>query len=104
MLGRVPHDRPSHDHSYDEPVPAERPGAPVFERHMIRLSVAELTEERARCSDCGRTPLIGEEVHVYVPGQIVCELCRALRKTSPVATERMRHAEFGNTVRLHRKA
>jgi|SRR6516162_10026129 hypothetical protein len=104
MFGRVPHDRPSHDHPYDEPVPDERPGTPVLERHMVRLSVADLTEERARCSDCGRTPLIGELVHVYVRGEIVCELCRALRTASPVATERMRHAEFGSTVRLRRLA
>jgi hypothetical protein len=99
MLGREPSDRLP-----DEPPPEQRPGAPVFERHLIRLSVAELTEERARCSDCGRTPLIGEEVHVYVRGQIVCDLCRALRKAAPVATERMRHAEFGSTVRLHHVA
>lgn len=98
MLGRE-----SSDRSSDEPLPEERPGTPVLERHLIRLSVADLTEERARCSDCGRTPLIGEEVHVYVRGQIVCELCRALRRDSPVATERMRHGEFGSTVRLHRK-
>jgi hypothetical protein len=97
MLGREPLDR-----HLEEPLPEERPGAPVFERHLIRLSVAELTEERARCSDCGRTPLIGEEVHVYVRGQIVCELCRPLRTAKPIATERMRHAEFGHTVRVYR--
>ena len=102
MFGRVPHDRPSHDHPYDEPVPDERPGTPVLERHMVRLSVADLTEERARCSDCGRTPLIGENVHIYERGRIVCELCRQLRRAVPISTERVRHAEAGQTVRLRR--
>ena len=102
MFGRVPHDRPSHDHPYDEPVPDERPGTPVLERHMVRLSVADRTEERARCSDCGRTPLIGEDVHVYERGRIVCELCRQLRRAAPVSTVRVRHSEFGQTVRVRR--
>jgi hypothetical protein len=69
---------------------------------MLRLSVEGLTEERARCQDCGRTPLIGEDVHVYERGRIVCELCRQLRPQAPVSTERVRHSEAGQTVRLHR--
>ena len=80
----------------------ERVAAPVFERHFLRLSVAGLAEERARCSDCGRTPLIGEDVHVYERGRIVCELCRQLRRAAPVSTVRVRHSEFGQTVRVRR--
>jgi len=75
---------------------------PLFERHMLRLSVEELTEERARCGDCGRTPLIGEDVHHYEDGRIVCELCRQLRHDRPAATERVRHSEAGLTVRVQR--
>ena len=75
---------------------------PAFERHMLRVSVDELAEERARCSDCGRTPLIGEDVHVYERGEIVCELCRQLRPQPPVSIERVRHSEFGLAVRLTR--
>ena len=75
---------------------------PVFERHLLRVSVEELAEERARCSDCGRTPLIGEDVHRYERGRIVCELCRALRREAPVSTERVRHSEAGHAVRVQR--
>jgi len=45
-----------------------------------------LAEELARCSDCGRTPLIGESVHLYEPTDVVCELCRVLRYDSPVSS------------------
>jgi len=76
----------------------------LFEDHLLRLSVADLAQERARCCDCGRTPLIGEDVHVYERGRIVCELCRQLRPSQPVSTERVRHSEHGHTVRLYRAA
>jgi hypothetical protein len=76
--------------------------APELERHLLRLSVEGLTEERARCSDCRRTPLIGEDVHVYERGAIVCELCRQLRPAKPVSTERVHHSELGQAVRLYR--
>jgi len=76
--------------------------APLFERHLLRLSVEDLGEERARCGDCGRTPLIGEDVHIYDRGRIVCELCRQLRREPPVSTERVRHSEYGQAVRVHR--
>jgi hypothetical protein len=80
----------------------ERGRGYVIERNLFRLSVDGLTEERARCSDCGRTPLIGENVHIYERGRIVCELCRQLRRAAPISTERVRHAEAGQTVRLRR--
>jgi hypothetical protein len=69
---------------------------------MLRLSVDWLTGERARCSDCGRTPLIGEDVHTYEHGRTVCELCRQLRWEPPVSTDRVRHSEYGQTVRVRR--
>jgi hypothetical protein len=76
----------------------------VIERQLFRLSVESLSEERARCADCGRTPLIGENVHIYERGRIVCELCRQLRRAAPVSTERVRHADSGQTVRIRRVA
>ncbi len=84
--------------------PPERPAGPVFERHLLRLSVELLSEERHRCCDCGRTPLIGEDVHVYGRGEIVCELCRQLRPQKPISTDRVRHGEAGNAVRVYRAA
>ena len=75
-----------------------------FERLLLRAAVDELSADRARCGDCGRTPLIGEDVHRYGRGDVVCELCRMLRPDAPESTERVRHSEFGQAVRLRRVA
>ncbi len=63
-----------------------------FPLHHDRRPTAEelLAEELARCSDCGRTPLIGEHVHLYGPTDVVCELCRALRVDVPVSSALVR--------------
>jgi hypothetical protein len=75
-----------------------------LERLLLRAGVGVLAADRARCRDCGRTPLIGEELHRYERGAVVCELCRPLRASAPVSTERVRHSEYGQTVRLRRAA
>jgi hypothetical protein len=75
-----------------------------FERLLLRAAVDDLSADRARCRDCGRTPLVGEDVHRYERGVVVCELCRMLRPDAPESTERVRHSEFGQAVRLRRAA
>ena len=75
-----------------------------FEALLFRAAVDELHAERARCSDCGRTPLVGEDVYRYGRGKVVCELCRMLRSDAPESSERVRHSEFGQAVRLRRAA
>ncbi|HEY1776992.1 MAG TPA: hypothetical protein VGG41_12595 [Solirubrobacteraceae bacterium] len=75
-----------------------------FEALFFRAAVEELSADRAHCSDCGRTPLVGEDVHRYERGAVVCELCRMLRRDAPESTERVRHSEFGQAVRLRRAA
>ena len=86
--------------------PADRRHAATqgLERLLLRAGVGVLAADRARCCDCGRTPLIGEEVHLYERAAVVCELCRPLRAAAPVSTERVRHSEYGQTVRLRRAA
>jgi hypothetical protein len=76
-----------------------------FERRLLRRSVDVLEASRDRCADCGRTPLVGEHVHLYanVHG-IVCELCSALRREPAAATELVRHCEHVHAVRLTRAA
>jgi hypothetical protein len=77
-----------------------------FERFLLRRGVGELEADRDRCCDCGRTPLIGEHVHLYDgrSSGLVCELCRTLRRDAPVASEIVRHCEYGQTVRLTARA
>ena len=50
-----------------------------------------LAEEIARCGDCGRTPLIGEHVHLYESAELVCELCRMLRPGEPLVGALVSH-------------
>lgn len=78
------------------------PDVDVFERVLLRRGVGVLEADRSRCADCGRTPLTGEQVHLYDGrrGGLVCELCRPLRREAPVASELVRHCEHGHTVRL----
>ena len=78
------------------------PNANKLERFLLRRSVGALEADRNRCVDCGRTPLTGEQVHLYDGRRrgIVCELCRTLRREQPVASEIVRHCEHGHTVRL----
>lgn len=78
-----------------------------LERELLRKGVGALEAGRHRCDECGRTPLVGERVHVYErpAGElVVCELCRLLRRDQPQATHQMRHCEHGLTVRLRRAA
>ncbi len=76
-----------------------------LERSLLRRGVGTLEADRDRCTDCGRTPLIGEHVHLYAEGSgIVCELCSTTRHELPVASERVRHSERGLAVRLRRAA
>jgi hypothetical protein len=51
-----------------------------------------LAEELARCDDCGRTPLIGEYVHLYGATDVVCELCRMLRPDVPISSALVSHS------------
>ena len=80
------------------------PAAEPIERELLLRSVVALSYERERCADCGRTPLIGEHVHLYEPAELVCELCSTLRREAPIATEPVRHGGHGHTVRIRRAA
>ncbi len=73
-----------------------------LELGLLRKSVGALTADRALCADCGRTPLVGERVHGYADGVLVCELCRPLRREAPQTSEMVRHSESGNAVRVRR--
>lgn len=78
----------------------------LLERVLLRRGLGALEADRCSCADCGRTPLTGEQVHIYGATQqrMVCELCRPARRESPLASELVRHCEHGQTVRLTARA
>lgn len=73
---------------------------PALERELLRKSVVALGADAARCADCERTPLVGERVHRYEGGRLICELCRMLRREAPERTEIIRGVEHGHAVRV----
>jgi uncharacterized Zn finger protein (UPF0148 family) len=72
---------------------------PDLERELLRKGVVRLAAGRAHCDDCGRTPLVGEHVHRFADGSLVCELCRPRRADAPERSEAVHHSERGQTVR-----
>ena len=70
----------------------------------MHSSVGALAGGGPRCADCGRTPLLGERLHVYGRGARVCELCRPLHRDEPERTELVRHPTATPAVRLVARA
>ena len=78
--------------------------SPELERELLRKSVHALAQGRNACADCGRTPLVGERVHLYESGSLVCDLCRSRHREAPQSSQRVRSAERGHAVRTSRYA
>jgi hypothetical protein len=72
---------------------------PDLERQLLRNSVVRLAAGRAHCSDCGRTPLVGERIHRFSDDALVCDLCRARHSGHPERSEVVHHSERGQTVK-----
>jgi hypothetical protein len=77
---------------------------PDLERELLRKGVGAREAGRRQCSDCGRTPLVGERVHVYPRGTVVCDLCRPYRRAAPEHSDVVAHTERGHTVRRRERA
>lgn len=71
-----------------------------LERALLRRGVEARAADRRECSDCGRVPLVGERMYRYDGDGRVCELCRGRHREAPRASEQIRHAESGRTVRI----
>jgi hypothetical protein len=73
---------------------------------LLRRGIGALQADRTSCDDCGRTPLVGEHVHLYEGRRprTVCELCSALRHEEPTARAAVRHCEHGQAVRVLARA
>ncbi|WP_372787727.1 hypothetical protein [Paraconexibacter sp.] len=74
-----------------------------LERQLLRKGVGRLAASRHACSDCGRTPLVGEHVHRYGT-QTVCTLCRPRHRGVPESVDTVHHSERGQAVRLRARA
>lgn len=70
-----------------------------LETKLLRNGVQRLTAGREACADCERTPLVGERVHVYAAGTIVCSLCVAAHAGEPERSKLVLHSELGQTVK-----
>jgi hypothetical protein len=77
---------------------------PDLERELLRKGVGALEAGRRHCADCGRTPLVGERVHIYERATVVCALCRPRRPAAPERSHTVAHSERGHTVRLRVRA
>jgi hypothetical protein len=42
---------------------------------LMPSRIGSLTPSRACCSDCRRTPLVGERLHELDSGRLLCDLC-----------------------------
>jgi hypothetical protein len=73
---------------------------PELELALLRQGVDRLSAGCERCEHCQRTPLIGERVYAYRGGELLCELCRALEPTPPLASRVIHGPEFGHTLRV----
>jgi hypothetical protein len=92
------------------PIRLRRAAAPAgkpFELALLRRSVGDHETQRHRCEHCGRTPLTGEVVHLYVVAageRLVCDLCRPLRREAPTRSQLMHAPEHERSVRLTSRA
>jgi hypothetical protein len=77
---------------------------PDLERELLRKGVGARRALQQHCADCGRAPLVGERVHVYERGALVCALCRPRRRAAPERSHTVAHTERGHTVRLRVRA
>jgi hypothetical protein len=79
---------------------------PALELALRRQGVSDKAAGCERCGHCHRTPLIGERVYVYEADEILCELCRSLRRERPLQSRIIHGPEFGHTMRItdHRSA
>ncbi len=86
--------------------PAPLPTANRLELLLLHRGIVALQADRTSCEDCGRTPLVGEQVHVYGGRRprTVCELCSARHDEQPHVSAAVRHTEHGQTVRLLARA
>jgi hypothetical protein len=80
--------------------------APELELELLRAGVRKMAAQRARCSHCRRSLLVGERVQVFAAAggeRHVCALCLATEAEGSIGelvrTERVRAGERRISVR-----
>jgi hypothetical protein len=83
--------------------------APELERQLLRRGVLRMSAGRCDCSECGRSPLVGERLQVFAIGEgaelALCDLClsrQAAPPGKPLRMERVRPGE--RPLRIRRAA
>lgn len=71
-----------------------------LELALLRRGVDELSAARERCTECHRTPLIGERIYGYASGATLCELCKQGCPEAPARSHVIHGPEFGHTMRV----
>jgi hypothetical protein len=68
------------------------------ELSFVRSSMRALAGAREGCAGCHRTPLVGETVYFFAD-ELVCELCKPLRRDEPSRSEKVHSSEYELTVK-----
>jgi hypothetical protein len=69
--------------------------APELELQLMRRGLRGMTAKRWQCSGCGRSPLVGERLHVFTHRDRERSICTLCLKSAP-------DGSFGEEVRLER--
>lgn len=72
---------------------------PDLSLRLLRKSVDRLAAERDCCSECHRTPLVGERVARYANGTLACALCMDHKRGEIDRVELVHHSEWGHAVK-----
>jgi hypothetical protein len=73
---------------------------PDLELALLRRGVDQRAAGLDRCERCKRTPLMGERIYVYETGRMLCELCRAVDRETPVSSKRVHGPGIGHRMRI----
>jgi hypothetical protein len=74
---------------------------------FLRTTAGLADPARPCCVHCGRTPLIGELLHVYEAtggDRHVCELCRPRHREAPARSEIVHSSEHRRAVKARTRA
>jgi len=72
---------------------------PELELALMRRGIDERADTSLRCGRCDRTPLVGEQVHVYAK-KTLCDLCAEREREAPLRSRLVHGPAFGHSIRV----